>query len=144
MSIAHKDRILKALDQMRLGLLPFVQAEMTAVFKDRWQEELANRTRAELVRGELRLDVQALLKAINGCWEEVFKHQLDRGHRNFVHEAVDVRNKFAHDHVWSGDDTDRALDTIGRLLAAVGATSSWFTVPRLRGSRADLVLRWRT
>ena len=38
-----------------------------------------------------------------------------------VNELLDVRNRWAHQNPFSGDDADRALDSVSRLLTAVSA-----------------------
>src|SRR6266567_4726525 len=44
--------------------------------------------------------------------------------RCLVSELRDLRNKWAHQQTFSGDDAYRALDSAGRLLAAVSAPQS--------------------
>src|SRR5262249_31408579 len=44
--------------------------------------------------------------------------------RSLLSELRDHRNKWAHQHTFSGDDTYRALDSAARLLAAVSAPQS--------------------
>lgn len=112
--MTNKERIAKAIEALHQGLRPFVEREMAARFHSRWEDELTSRMRSStLGRGKLHLDVALSLKCINVFWEDVFCHQLDKAHRSFVHEAIEIRNQHAHDHAWSSDDTDRALDTPG-------------------------------
>jgi hypothetical protein len=54
-------------------------------------------------------------------WNEVFKRTLGFPERSLVSEIRDWRNKWAHQQTFSSDDTDRALDSIERLLTAVSA-----------------------
>ena len=44
--------------------------------------------------------------------------------RSYVNELIDVRNRWAHQEFFSSDDADRALDSAGRLLAAISAPQS--------------------
>jgi hypothetical protein len=41
--------------------------------------------------------------------------------RSLVSELRNVRNKWAHQEAISGDDADRALDSLERLLTAISA-----------------------
>ncbi|MGI8550810.1 MAG: DUF499 domain-containing protein, partial [Dehalococcoidia bacterium] len=41
--------------------------------------------------------------------------------RSLVNELLDARNRWAHQNPFSGDDADRALDSVARLLTAVSA-----------------------
>jgi predicted AAA+ superfamily ATPase len=57
-------------------------------------------------------------------WGEVFRETLGKAERSLVNEIIDIRNRWAHKEAFSGDDADRALDSIGRLLTAVSATEA--------------------
>ena len=54
-------------------------------------------------------------------WNDVFGRTLGRAERSLVQELRDWRNKWAHQEPFSSDDTDRALDSMSRLLTAVSA-----------------------
>jgi hypothetical protein len=58
------------------------------------------------------------------AWNEVFGRTLGRAERSLVQELRDWRNKWAHQEPFSGDDADRALDSMARLLAAVSASQA--------------------
>ena len=66
-------------------------------------------------------DVAGLLKLMWETWNDVFGRTLGRAERSLVQEVRDWRNKWAHQEPFSGDDTDRALDSMARLLTAVSA-----------------------
>lgn len=66
-------------------------------------------------------DVAALLKLMWETWNDVFGRTLGRAERSLVQEVRDWRNKWAHQTPFSGDDTDRALNSMARLLTAVSA-----------------------
>ena len=66
-------------------------------------------------------DAAALLKLMWAIWNDVFKYTLGHTERSLVSELRDWRNKWAHQHHFSSDDTDRALDSAERLLTAVSA-----------------------
>jgi hypothetical protein len=66
-------------------------------------------------------DAAGLLKLMWEAWNDVFGRTLGRAGRSLVQELRDWRNKWAHQEPFSSDDTDRALDSMGRLLASVSA-----------------------
>ena len=45
-----------------------------------------------------------------------------RTERAWVNELVEVRNRLAHDEKFSYDDSERALDTMSRLMDAISAS----------------------
>src|SRR5262249_23102424 len=54
-------------------------------------------------------------------WGDVFRKTLGKAERSLVNEVLEVRNRWAHQNPFSGDDADRALDSMARLLTAVSA-----------------------
>lgn len=54
-------------------------------------------------------------------WLEAFKVVLGRTERAVVNELITVRNRLAHNESFTYDDTERALDSMRRLLEAIGA-----------------------
>ena len=66
-------------------------------------------------------DAAGQLKLMWETWNDVFRYILGHSERSMVSEIRDWRNKWAHQEPFSSDDTDRALDSINRLLTAVSA-----------------------
>jgi predicted AAA+ superfamily ATPase len=66
-------------------------------------------------------DVAALLVIMDRGWNDVFRNTLGKAERSLVNELLDVRNRWAHQNPFSSDDSDRALDSINRLLTAISA-----------------------
>lgn len=66
-------------------------------------------------------DAAALLKLMWETWNDVFRKTLGFAERSLVSEIRDWRNKWAHQAPFSSDDSDRALDSVERLLTAVSA-----------------------
>ena len=66
-------------------------------------------------------DVAVMLKVMAVGWNEVFREHLGPVERSLVSEIRETRNRWAHLETFDDDDLDRALDSIGRLLKAVGA-----------------------
>jgi predicted AAA+ superfamily ATPase len=125
MAMTNQERVGKAMDLLRAGLAPFVEREVQAAVK-------AGTVRMEAVRRFAedpmlsskpiaQWDVAGLLKLTWETWNDVFGRTLGRSERSLVQELRDVRNKWAHQNPFSGDDADRALDSMGRLLSAVSA-----------------------
>ncbi len=106
-----------ALDMLFEVLLPYVEREMRAVYRDRWlreaQEVLHNKTPD-------RWDTSDLLTLIYHKFFHVFN---DLGHegRSWVSLLKEVRKKWAHQGTLSLHDTRRALENTSLLLRAVGA-----------------------
>src|SRR6266849_1940295 len=124
MAITNHERVGKAMDLLKAGLAPFVEREFKNLYEGRALAE------ARRLQGEDRLlakkqlgewDTTALLKLMWEAWNDVFRRTLGHAERSLVSELRDVRNKWAHQEPFSSDDTDRALDSAERLLAAVSA-----------------------
>ncbi len=125
MAITNQERVGKAMDLLRAGLAPFVEREVQAAVKAGTVRMDAVRQFAEDPKlGNKPIeqwDVAGLLKLMWETWNDVFKRTLGFAERSLVSELRDVRNKWAHQNPFSSDDADRALDSMGRLLAAVSA-----------------------
>ena len=128
MAITNYERVGKALEHLREGLLPFVQRELEAKYGKYWVTKVASSWQHELtwkVDDDLpHLDVYAILRIMWEQWHQVFKEILGHAERSLVSELRDVRNKWAHQEAFSGDDTYRALDSTHRLLIAISAPES--------------------
>ena len=127
MAITNHERVGKAMDLLKQGLGPFVEREFKNAHKDRAQAE------ATRYMGEDRLlakqpiaewDAAGLLKLMWESWNDIFRRTLGPAERSLVNELRDLRNKWAHQQTFSGDDAYRALDSAGRLLTAVSAPQS--------------------
>lgn len=128
MAATNHERVGKALDQLNKGLRPFVERELRAVHKDRWEEAAKGGLRDGLVSGHW--DTQALLSVVENEWHTVFSRKLGRAERTLVHELRDIRNRWAHQNPFSGDDAYRALDSAQRLLQSVTAAEEAAEVDR--------------
>ena len=128
MAITNHERVGKALDLLKAGLGPFVDREVKGALASRRLDAfklrdyaddpvLANKPRTEW-------DVAGLLKLMWETWNDVFRTILGPAERSLVGELRGHRNKWAHQESFSSDDAYRALDSVGRLLAAVSAPQS--------------------
>jgi len=127
MAITNHERVGKALELLKSGLTPFVEREFKAKFGDGWAFEMRDAltdTRLGNNKDETINDVAALLVVMDRKWGDVFRQILGKTERSLVNELIAVRNRWAHQETFSGDDTYRALDSAGRLLTAISAPQS--------------------
>ena len=124
MAITNQERVGKAMELLRIGLAPFVEREFKSLHQAQ-AIDVARRyfgdDRAIGKKPVADWDVAALLKLMWEAWNEVFGKTLGRAERSLVQELRDCRNKWAHQEPFSSDDTDRALDSMARLLTAISA-----------------------
>src|SRR2546425_3003944 len=124
MAITNHERVGKALDLLKAGLAPFVERELKARHGDDWAlqvREMLGDTRLGDGKGDALQDVVVVLVVMDRSWGNVFRRILGKAERSLVNELIDVRNRWAHQEPFSGDDADRALDSAERLLTAVSA-----------------------
>lgn len=127
MAITNHERVGKTLELLKAGLTPFVEREFKAKFGDGWAFEMRDAlsdTRLGTNRDEAISDVAALLVVMDRKWTDVFRQILGKTERSLVNELIAVRNRWAHQEAFSGDDTYRSLDSAGRLLTAISAPQS--------------------
>lgn len=129
MAITNHERVGKALELLKEGLQPFVEREMKAQHAQQWFDQVkasVRETQSNLFGSETepRWDVAALLGVMWNQWQLVFRKTLGQAERSMVSELRDVRNKWAHQNPFSGDDAYRALDSVSRLLTAVSASQA--------------------
>lgn len=118
------------------ALIPFVEKRMETSLKGHWQATLSERVNGISAdhRGQVKWDQQNLLKTIMFCWKEAFSSVLGNSERSYVSELLDVRNRLAHNESFSYDDAERSLDSMRRLLEAIGAGVSASKISRMRES----------
>ncbi|MBS3947521.1 MAG: DUF499 domain-containing protein [Dethiobacter sp.] len=124
MAITNHERVGKALELLKDGLAPFVERELAAHYGKYWLTRVTEHWSRDLSWPEGQqphLDVAAILKVFWEQWNEVFRKTLGHAERSLVSELREVRNKWAHQAAFSGDDTYRALDSAARLLTAISA-----------------------
>lgn len=124
MAITNHERVGKAMDLLKAGLTPFVEREFKSLYKGQALVEaqrFITSERLDANRPFAAWDVAVLLRLLWEAWNDVFRKTLGQAERSLVSELRTVRNNWAHQEAFSGDDTDRALDSAERLLAAVSA-----------------------
>ena len=123
-----RERVTLALDTLVAGLFPYMETAMKAAFQDGWLRAARSSfrdRRTKNVDGEvIRWDAHATLTVIWDQWNRVFRHKLEHHHRSLVSELREFRNRWAHQMPFDFDDTYRLLDSVERLLNAVGSQLS--------------------
>lgn len=123
----------EALRLLAAGLGPYVAGKMAeAVDAGRYIPD-----DSEAV-GEIAGDIAVTLRVMAVAWNDVFRDAMGPAERSLVSEIRETRNRWAHQDSFDDDDLDRALDSTGRLLAAVGAIDQ---AKRIDGAKHRLRLR---
>lgn len=66
-------------------------------------------------------DIHALLKAFRDNWDLRLRSELPRATNAYVHELIDVRNRWAHEEAFTPREVRRALDTVEQFASVIGA-----------------------
>ena len=105
----------EALNVFAIGLRPFV---------------------AERTNLEIDEDPSALIRLMLDRWEDAFHEVLGYRGKNLLYEIRDILNDWAHNsRHFDDDETDRALDSIERLLSAIDATDEAARLRRVKEDR---------
>ena len=115
----------EALGLLVEGLAPYVEGKLRAVHNDRWESvaRLSGRHRRGRRGGAFRWDAHAVLTVLWDQWNSLFRHDLGHAERSLVAELKTFRNQWAHQKRLDFDDTYRMVDSVRRLLRAVGAAN---------------------
>jgi len=125
MAISNRDRLGKALDQLRDGLLPYISRQLYDNLGSDWQDRLDPKN------NNLQ-DVTVLLGLFMDQWQNVFKKLLSQSDRAYVSELKEARNKWAHSAPMASDDVDRYLDTAVRLCRNINASEQADAIRAIR------------
>lgn len=122
MPTTNQERVGKGLDLLRAGLQPFMERELSDAYGPKWRDKAKQQLAdTKLKVGPNDLDVASMLVLMDREWRDLFSSRLGKAERAYLNETIAIRNAWAHQETFSNDDTDRALDSIARLLRAVGA-----------------------
>ena len=124
MAITNQERVGKAMELLKQGLHPFIEREFTNVHAAQALDvarRFVGEDRLLVNRPFAQWDAAPLLKLMWDAWNDIFGKTLGRAERTLVSELREVRNRWAHQQPFSGDDAYRALDSAARLLTAVSA-----------------------
>src|SRR5436309_3347148 len=107
MATTNYERVGKAMDLLKQGLGPFVEREFKNSYKDKAAAEATRylgEDRLLAKKGIGEWDAAALLKLMWEAWNDVFRRTLGPAERSLVSELRELRNKWAHQETFSGDD----------------------------------------
>lgn len=124
MALSNSERVGKALNEVRDGLLPYISRELYNKLGSGWQERLDPSANLK--------DVSILLGLFMEHWGAVFKQLLSQEDRAYVSELKVARNKWAHSEPITSDDADRYLDTAVRLCRSINAVPQAEAIRDLR------------
>lgn len=124
---ANREQVGRALDLARDGLRPFVErhlkrtsgglAQVPALLRDTPYEE----------KPDPLSDIAVIVIVVRAAWGALrteIKRSIRSDFRNGVEEIKRVRDAWAHQESFSDENTERALDTVRRLLRTIGARES--------------------
>lgn len=143
MATSNIDAVRNALRALSEVLDPYVERVTAKHVPDGrdWTVLLEAKDAEKGIRGKeySRADPQDQFRIITepiGALGYIFNDHLSRGEQGFVGELRSVRNDVAHFKPFSPDDAVRALDTIERVMRAIGAVREADSV---RTSRLDIL-----
>ena len=140
MAKSTRQYVFEGMEVLPEALVPFVEKRLETALSGHWQVRVAEKLRLHAgPNGDIAWDQAALLNAMDRYWADAFRTVLGRAERSIVNELVAVRNKLSHNETFTYDDAERALDSMRRLLEAIGAGAP---AERL-GKKRDTILRTR-
>ena len=136
------EQVGKALELARDGLRPFVERCLRRAPGGLDQVPVLLQGTEYAESEDPLSDIAAIVRLMlmSRTWYEVFQPGLRRTARaevrNLVGEVGSVRNRWAHQDAFSDDDTERALDTVQRLLRDTNANQGERAAQMLASYRA--------
>ena len=139
MAKSTRQYVFEGMEILPDALIPFVEKRLESALTGHWQVETAQRVNGlkSDSNGDIAWDQAALLNAMDRFWTDAFKTVLGRAERSIVNELVDIRNKLSHNETFTYDDAERALDSMRRLMQAIGAGAPAEQLGKMR----DTILR---
>lgn len=143
MAVSHQDRVGRALDLLVRGARPFVERELQGSYGDRWVETVQNslRSQRDVPKSEgddFAWDAQLILIVMTEHWNQVFRQKLGPFERSLLSELREFRNSWAHQREFGFDDTYRVVDSVERLLTAIGSGDA----REVHRHRDELLRQW--
>ena len=122
----NTSRIIGAFETLKKALTPYVQDAMEATYGAEWRQQAQEGLRDPYLP-QKTWDAHALLLIMSNNWHAVFNNRLGERGRNLVGELRALRNQDAPPDL-NPSDVFRTLDTVARLLRAVGDEAGAQTV----------------
>lgn len=123
----YRKNVTNALEHLTVGLVPFVEAELSRVHGPNWVRVIEKCFKripaAKSPDGSIQWDAHGLLTVMWDQWNQVFRSRLGFLERSMVSELREYRNRWAHQVNFGFDDAYRILDNVDRLLTATGLPS---------------------
>lgn len=117
------EHIGSALDQLTIGLRPYMEKHLEKVLGSDWQNIALSSFRDGRDRktedGQIDWDAHSLLTVMWDQWNTVFRKELGHQERSLVSELRAFRNRWAHQQSFDFDDSYRVLDSVRRLLESI-------------------------
>lgn len=125
------------------GLSPFVDRVFAGVLSPgvawpevlRRKDEAAGRRVGTYRSGDLSLQLRAMTERL-GALGYPFSGHLPRTAQNYASELRDVRNRWAHNELFTAEQAYRALDSADLLLRAIGADDHAARIAQLKSAVA--------
>ena len=136
--VTYREQIATAMDLLTRGLVPYVEGKLKTIHAENWKRAVSASFRDDRGRGNgdgIEWDAHALLTVMWDQWNSVFRHDLGHFERSLVSELRETRNRWAHQQNFDFDDAFRTLDSVERLLSAIGAAN----VADIRMEKTDLL-----
>ena len=139
MAKSTRQYVFEGMEVLPDALAPFVEKRLESALTGHWQVRVAERVPGLRPDrdGRITWDQASLLNAMDRFWADAFKEVLGRAERAIVNELVAVRNRLSHNDPFTYDDAERALDSMRRLMEAIGAGAAAEQLGRMR----DTILR---
>ncbi len=109
MAVSNHERVGQALNQLRDGIKPGLERAWRGLYGLSWMGEVNSRLH-QPDHSPSADDLAFLLKGMQATWNHAFGKVLPHQTRSYVSLLRAARNKWAHNHKFSSDDTLRILD----------------------------------
>ena len=121
---ANREQVGRALDLARDGLRPFVERHLRRTRGGLDQIPALLRDTPYAEKADPLSDIAVIVIVVRAAWEALrseIKRSIRSDFRNGIEEIKRHRDAWAHQESFSDEDTERALDTVRRLLRTIGA-----------------------
>ena len=121
---ANREQVGRALDLARDGLRPFVERHLKRTSGGLAQIPTLLRDTPYEEKADPLSDIAVIVIVVRAAWgvlRDEIKRSIRSEFRNGVEELKGVRDAWAHQEAFSDENTERALDTVRRLLRTIGA-----------------------